>query len=113
MSKTKKVVLIGNQTFPLEGVSVKIPLGTLAKLLAEEKKETTVKCITSLRPFVTGQSGRIRLEELEIGCEEELILIREEAAEVPDVVFVDEQYGKIIEEVDYDKVIQTIRCSNP
>ena len=109
MPKTKKVILIGDQTYPLEGVKVTLTLAQLAQLLVEEKKSTLTECIQPIRPFITNPIGRERLQAIELGCEEELIVLQEHVSESPDYVFIDDERSQVIEGVDYGQVIQTIR----
>ena len=105
MPKNKRIIVIGESELPLDKVVLKISLAALAQLLTEEKKEATEQCITQLRPFVSGQIGRSRLVDIE----EEFMVVEEEVVEQPDYVFIDEDRGQVLSDVDFGHVIQTIR----
>ena len=105
MPKTQRIIVLGNLEFPMDKVVLKIPLSALAKLLGEEKREATQECITQLRPFVSGQIGRARLDDIQ----EEFVIVEEKVVEQPDYVFIDEDRGQVLQDVDFGCVIQTIR----
>jgi len=105
MPKKQRLIVIGESELPLDKVVLKIPLSALAQLLTEEKKEATQECITQLRPFVSGQIGRSRLDDIQ----EEFVLVEKEVVEEPDYVFIDENRGQVIRDVDFREVFQVIR----
>jgi len=108
MSKQKRLVIIGEQEYPLDGVVLKLTLAQLQELFNQEQKIATTHCISQLRPFVSGETGRARLESIELAFNEEVVLVEEEVREAPEYVFIDDERGQIIEGVDFERVIQTI-----
>ena len=105
MPKTKKLIVIGGSELPIDNVVVKLTLADLAALLKEEKEAATRECITQLRPFVSGQLGRDRLDNIQ----EEYVLVEEEVVEQPEYVFIDKARDLVLQDVDFEHVFQTIR----
>ena len=109
MSKNKKVIVIGEQVYPLNGVTLQISLADLSKLLVEERKEGAQQCISILRPFVSSEIGRSRLDSIELGYDEVLVEVEEDVVEESKFIFIDDDRGEILEGVSFENVFQTIR----
>ena len=82
-------------------------------MIAEERAAAVKECLTTIRPYISGVTGRERLQVIELDLEDQVILVAEEreVREEPVVeqfVFIDESCGQFIEEPDYRRVVQTI-----
>ena len=111
MPKKEKVIFIGEQQYPMDSVVLKISYSTLLQLLEEEGQHVKKTCISTVRPFISGDVGRTRLAELE---EEDLVLVEEEICQEPHVEYliVDESLPeRSIKIEDFSRFRQTIRRS--
>jgi hypothetical protein len=109
MPKKKKFIFIGEEQYPIDGLSLEIPASLLVQWLKEEREKAQRTCISSLRPFVSGHVGRTRLQEIELAFDEEVVMV-EETAE-PEVLFIDDGVRKVVSVPDYRNIIQLIERS--
>ena len=111
MLKKKKLVLIGGRTYPIESVNLNdLSLSQFDQLLTEERREATKHCITLLRPYIKGGTGRLRLEAIELENEECMVIQGEEEViqEVSELTLFDTQQNQVIETVDFSNVRQIL-----
>ena len=112
MSKEKKLILIGGRTYPIESVNLnELSLSQFHQLLAEERREATKHCITLLRPYVKGITGRTRLNAIEVEVGEYLVEGEEVVQEPSEFVLFDTQQNQVIETFDFSNIRQVLTIS--
>lgn len=103
MSKTQKLVIVGDRTIDLDRVVVQIPLSQLAKLIRDAEAATTKKCVSVVKPYVIGTAGRSCVEKLQ------LEIVEEAPVTETKYVLMDIDSKQPVDDVDFSDVIQTIR----
>ena len=112
--KEKKVIVIGEEQYPLEKMQVCMSVEHFITLMENQRSTMSKNCISQLRPFIVGDVGRRRLERIELELEEQGDFVLEEVEETsPEIVVValdeDGRQRKVRGVEDFSGLVQIIQ----